>query len=108
MKITKRQLRRMVSEVWTGSNMGSSAVDSKVKTHMERTDQPKLEADDASQEDLTEYDEWGAADSAAEKDAFLDSMVEMWLDHLGMSGIDRVAVIQALNNAYLSLTDESR
>ena len=107
MKITKRQLKRMVSEVWTGSNMGASEVDSKVKTHMERTNQAKLEADDASQEDLTEYDEWGT-DPAAEKDAFLDSMVEMWLDHLGMSGIDRVAVIQALNNAYLDLTDTGR
>ena len=107
MKITKRQLRKLVSEVWTGSNMGSSEVDSKVQKHMARVDQPTLEADDASQEDLTEYDEWGA-DSAAEKDAFLDSMVEMWLDHLGMSGIDRVAVIQALNNAYLDLTDTGR
>ena len=74
MKITKRQLLRIIRE---------------------------------EKANLAEYDEWGA-DPAAEKDAFLDSMVEMWLDHLGMSGVDRVSVIHALNGVYQDLIDENR
>jgi hypothetical protein len=107
MKITKRHLRRILKEVWTGSNMGAQEVDSKVKSHMKRTEQPTIESDVPKKEELSEDDEW-SADPAAEKDAFLDSMVEMWLDHLGMSGVDRVSVIHALNGVYQDLIDENR
>jgi hypothetical protein len=88
--------------------MGESEVDSKVKRHMQWTEQPTIESDASKKEELTEDDDFWEETPGAEKDAFLDSMVEMWLDHFGMSGVDRVSVIHALNGVYQDLTDENR
>ena len=64
------------------------------------------EADDADEsdvEELTEEDYW--EDENLNKDAFLDSMVEMWVDHFGLSGIERASAIHALGKAYEALSD---
>ena len=90
MKITKRQLRRIIREGLTQSQRATAAYASQ---HRSQRGQTPLDS--------------GDDDAAAEKDAFLDSMAEMWHDHF-TAAAPFSAVIRVLNSAYQDLDEEYR
>jgi len=116
MKITKRQLQRIIRKAAINEAGEYSIVFPNIADihsgaatpETFRTANPLPEDDaDTDAKVLGEYDNDFMSDSpAAEKDAFLDSMVEMWVDHFGMAGVSRSVVIQALNDVYLDLLNE--
>jgi len=117
MKITKKQLQRIIREatVETPAVTDPAITFKPISDIHDGTETPESfrmrnplpEDDKAGSDDvLSEDDYWD--EDAGNREAFLDSMVEMWLDHFGMSGVDRVSVIHALNGVYQDLTDENR
>ena len=127
MKITKRHLRRIIREV-SMNDMQMNAIHGMSPTpSAAASSEPAASAasgfsfpatcpshacvwgenddiDESDVETLEEDDELLSEDE--DQDAFLDSMIEMWVDHFGAQGVSRIEVMQALNDVYLNLSNE--